>query len=156
MSLLAHRVTLGIGYNDRYRSKSGLPPRGDVCIQHVRQSCVQHFLRPAQELDVELAAGEQHIVQRFADIAGFDGCAAIAHDACLRDASHQLLDERGADALGPLRGLSHDGIVERQTPAIELDELLAADIVRKRHLSPGRCDRGGSPGRSQAAPAGWW
>ena len=30
------------------------------------------FLRPAQQLDVELAAGEQHVVQRFADIAGFD------------------------------------------------------------------------------------
>ncbi len=35
-------------------------------------SSLDHFLRPAQQLDVELAASKQHIVQRFADIAGFD------------------------------------------------------------------------------------
>jgi hypothetical protein len=35
-------------------------------------------------------------------------------DAYLGDAPHQLFDERGADALGPLRGLAHDGIAERQ------------------------------------------
>jgi hypothetical protein len=34
-------------------------------------------LRPALQLGVELAAGEQRIVQRFADIVGFDGFAAI-------------------------------------------------------------------------------
>jgi hypothetical protein len=91
-------------------------------------------LRPAQQFDVELATREQHIVQRFADIVGFDACAAIASDACLGDAPHQLLDERGADALGPLRRLGHDGIAKRQAPAIELDQLVAADLVRERHL----------------------
>src|SRR3981081_1014717 len=71
-------------------------------------SSVDHFSRSAQQFDVELATGEQHIVQRFADIVGFDACAAISSDAGLRDASHQLFDERGADAFGPLRGLAHD------------------------------------------------
>src|SRR5258708_308100 len=33
-----------------------------------------------------------------------------------------------------MRRLGHDGLAERQTPAIELDQLPAADIVRKRHL----------------------
>src|SRR5437762_10188781 len=100
----------------------------------MRGSSAGHFSRPAQQLDVELATGEQHIVQRFADIAGFDRCAAIPSDACLCDAPHQLLDESGADTLGPLRCLAHDGIAERQSPAIELDELPAADVVWKRHL----------------------
>ena len=27
-----------------------------------------------------------------------------------------------------------DGVVERQTPAVELDQLLAADVVRQRNL----------------------
>jgi hypothetical protein len=36
------------------------------------------FLAPARQLDVELAAREQHILQRFADIVGFDCRAAIA------------------------------------------------------------------------------
>jgi hypothetical protein len=85
-------------------------------------------------LDVELATGEQHVVQRFADIAGFDRCAAIPRDARLGDPPHQLFDKGGADALGPLGGLAYDGIAERQTPAVELDELVAADLVRKRHL----------------------
>jgi hypothetical protein len=35
-------------------------------------------LRPAPQFDVELATREQHTVQRFADIVGFDACAAIA------------------------------------------------------------------------------
>jgi hypothetical protein len=30
------------------------------------------FLRPAQQLHIELAAGEQHIIQRFADILAPD------------------------------------------------------------------------------------
>ena len=83
--------------------------------------------------------------------------AAVAGDACLRDAPHQFLDERGADAFGPLRGLADDGVVERQTPAIEPDELLAADIVWKRHLDR-LVDAAGAArqARPQAAPAGWW
>src|ERR1700738_989332 len=103
-------------------------------VARMRQSSPDHFSRPAQKLDVELAASEQHIVQRFADIAGFDARAAISSDACLCDAPHQLLDERGADTLGPLRGLGHDGIAERPAPAIELDELRAADVVRYLHV----------------------
>jgi hypothetical protein len=71
-------------------------------------------LRSAEQFDVELAASEQHVVQRFADIVGFDGCAAIASDACLCDTPHQFLDECGADALGPLRGFDQNGIAERQ------------------------------------------
>jgi hypothetical protein len=100
----------------------------------MRPPSVGQFQRPAQQLDVEPAACEQHIVERFADIAGFDGRAAVARDAGLGDAPHQLLDERGADAFGPLRGLAYDGFAERQASAIKLDQLRAADIVRKRHL----------------------
>ena len=44
-------------------------------------SCLDHFLRAAQQLDVELAAREQHVVQRFADIGRFDCRAAVASDA---------------------------------------------------------------------------
>src|ERR1700690_1392554 len=98
-------------------------------------SSVGQFQRAAQQLDVELAAGKQHIVERFADIAGFHGRSTVASDAGLGDAPHQLLDERGTDTLGPLRGLAYDGLVERQTLAIKLDQLPAADIVRKRHLN---------------------
>jgi hypothetical protein len=36
----------------------------------MRWSSRNHLSRAAQQLDVELAAGEQHIVQRFADIVG--------------------------------------------------------------------------------------
>jgi len=36
--------------------------------------------------------------------------------------------------LVPPRGLGHDGRVERQTLAIELNKLLAADVVRQRYL----------------------
>jgi hypothetical protein len=101
-------------------------PAGAPNLSSLRWSSNGHFLRPSRQLDVELAASEPHIVQRFADIVGFDGCAAISSDACLCDAPHQLPDERGAEALRPLRGLAHDRLAERQAPAIEV--LPSSDI----------------------------
>lgn len=93
-----------------------------------------HCLRPAQEFDVELATGEQHIVQRFVDIAGLDATAAIAGDAGLGDAPHQLLDKGGAHAFGPLRGLTDDRLAERQAFTIQPHEFFAAGLVRQRHF----------------------
>src|SRR5437016_13387367 len=92
------------------------------CFASLRSSSVD---RAAQQLDVELAAGEQHVVKRLADVAALHCCAAIAGDARLRDAPHQFLDEGGADALGPLRGLEYDRLAERRAPAIEVDKLPA-------------------------------
>ena len=66
---------------------------------------------------------------------GFDGRAAIARDACLQ-ATRRISSLMKA-ALTPLvrcAASSDDGIAERQARAIELDQLLAADVVRKRHL----------------------
>jgi hypothetical protein len=48
----------------------GLADYAALSRARMRQSSVDHFLRPAQQLDVELATSEQHVVQRFADIVG--------------------------------------------------------------------------------------
>src|SRR5450755_5025917 len=69
-----------------------------------------HVLGSAQQPDIEPAAGEQHVVQRFADIVRFDPGSAIPRDAGLRNAPHQFLDEAGADAFGAPRGLDDDGL----------------------------------------------
>src|SRR5215212_5731044 len=99
-----------------------------------RWSSVELYLRSAEQFDVERAAREQHIVQRFTDVIGFDGLGAIPHDACLCHAPHQLFNEGGTDALCPLRGLGHHAVADRQSLAIELYEFPAADIIWKRHL----------------------
>src|SRR5882757_9078344 len=111
-------------------AKSAVVTREDDAMR----SSFGHFFRPTQQLDVESATGEQHVVECFADVAGYDRRAAVARDAGLRDAPHQLLDEGCTDPAGPPRGLAHDGLVERQTLAIEPNQLLAADVIRQRHL----------------------
>src|SRR5689334_20672074 len=63
--------------------------------RHQRSATSAHHLiqRAAQKLEVELAAREQHVVQRLADVVRLNRLRAIASDAGLRDAPHQFLDE---------------------------------------------------------------
>src|SRR3954466_8698427 len=93
-------------------------------------------LRAAQQPDIELATGEQHVVESLANIACLDGGAAIAPYAGLGHATHQLLNEGGARAFGTLYRFVNDDRVERQTLAIELDEF-AASV----HVGEGDFDR---------------
>src|SRR3981189_3117417 len=93
-----------------------------------------HHLSATQEPDVELAAGEQHLVQCVAEIGRLKRRAAIPNDARLRHASHQLLDEGGADALRSPRGFADDRMAERKSLAVEPDQLVAAGFIRQWNL----------------------
>src|SRR6185436_16211181 len=106
-------------------------PQSRSSMDHLRPG----FLRPSEQLDVELAAREQHVVECFAEIGRTDRRAAIPADAGLRGTSHQLLDEGGADALGPPDGLVDQGFVEPQSLAVELNQLPSAGIIRQRNFN---------------------
>src|SRR4051812_23783602 len=93
-----------------------------------------HRLCAAEQLRIEPPAGEQHVVERLVDIGGNDRAAAVTREAGLRQAPDQLLDERTARALAAPGGLGDDGVVERQSFAVELDQLAAAGLVGKGHL----------------------
>ena len=59
-------------FNHLYERPAPITKTDDANAACNRHSWVERFSRPAQELDVELAAREQHVVECFADIAGFD------------------------------------------------------------------------------------
>jgi hypothetical protein len=95
---------------------------------------LHRFLRPSEQPDVELAAREQHVIERFVEIGSPDRDPAIPADAGLCGAPHQFLDEGCADAPGAPCGLADEGFIERQAFAVELDQLAATDVVRQRDL----------------------